>query len=117
LMKYLMYVGWPDIIVLTDTRTTIKGFHGIPTSYEVFEAYSSSSKRGVAILVKDIFKPKLVLANNSGNLCYVQIRRGCSVIDILGTYGPNEDNPNFYACELLPLIGSKSTIIIGDLNL
>uniref|UniRef100_A0A0K2U8K0 Uncharacterized protein n=1 Tax=Lepeophtheirus salmonis TaxID=72036 RepID=A0A0K2U8K0_LEPSM len=43
LMKYLRFLDWPDIIVLVDTRTSIKSSYGNPNFYDIFESHSNEN--------------------------------------------------------------------------
>ncbi|QQP40992.1 Uncharacterized protein FKW44_015236, partial [Caligus rogercresseyi] len=85
--------------------------------FSSFNNANTNPKRGVTILVRSNLNPSLIFRCVEGNLIKIQCNFKGTSFDVIGLYGPNTDDPNFFKSKLLPCITHRPTIIAGDFNI
>ena len=111
-----------SIYCLQDTHFTEGEEKYIRTQwgYECFFSSFNSQSRGTAILLNNNFEYKLnkIKRDSDGNLIILDIHLAGKNITLINLYGPNRDNPNFYAKIMQDIrdFNNQSVIMVGDYN-
>lgn len=111
-----------DICILTETHSTPRIENAWRAEWDApiwFSSYKSNS-RGVAILFKNSIPYTLhnVLLDNQGRYVIMDVSIQDKRISLVGLYGPNEDDPNFFndIKQKLSDDENQSMILAGDWN-
>ena len=111
-----------DITVLTDTHCCLENeshCRGECGYIGKFSSYSSRSRR-VAVLFKNSFEFKInsAILYTKGNFVILDITIQDYRLTLIGIYGPNNDNPDFFQLlqSKICLNENTSVIVVGDWN-
>ena len=90
-----------DIICLQDTHLTEADTSEVTNIWKgnfILHGVRSNA-RGVAIFFGDKFEYEILNQDkdNDGNLLIVELQKGQTRVKIIDIYGPNTDDPDFYA--------------------
>ncbi|QQP40284.1 LINE-1 reverse transcriptase, partial [Caligus rogercresseyi] len=121
LSRFVQYIGLPDIVILCDTRCNMENHFSISSEYCSFSSFNGTNtnpKRGVTLLIKKYLNPIVKFSCEEGNLIKVQCSNNSGrTFDVIGIYGPNNDDRDFYAKKLYAIVSNSPTIIGGDFNI
>ena len=113
----------PDILVISETKIDKTVETEIRTEWdgEVFFSSLSGQARGVAIFKKKNLPVTILNQHNDGqgNLLALLIEYEGKKILLQGVYGPNTDEPDFYANDVFDKIeawNAEFSIFVGDWN-
>ena len=112
-----------DICILTDTHSSTACENQWKEEWgnDIYFSHKNSKSRGVTVLMntkKEVKVHDVISDDKDGNYLILDISLGDKRITLVGLYGPNDDEPNFYGkiYEIALKIGNPGMVWVGDWN-